>query len=107
MIDLKLDSTFNVAFGGGRDLETVSGRELREQQLRVAVGSYFERLVGERGTEQNVLRKTELEAARVASTLGFVDELSSIRVEVEEDERGMNAKVELQYDTGETAELTI
>lgn len=107
MIDLKLDDSFNVYFGGGRDLETVSGRELQEQQLRVAVASYFERLVGVRGAEKNVLNKVNLYANRVAEELDFTEELSSVRVELESDLRGVNAKIEIQYDTGETAELTI
>lgn len=107
MIDLKLDDSFNVSFGGGRDLQTVTGRELLEQQLRVAVGTYFERLVGARGAEQNVLNKVELEARRVAEDLDFVDELTSVRVSLKDDTRGVNAVIELQYDTGETAELTI
>ena len=107
MIDLKLDGSFNVAFGGGRDLQTVTGRELREQQLRVAVGSYFERLVGIRGTEQNVLNKVELYARRVAEDLDFADEVTSVRVDLNERGRGVEALVELQYDNGDTAELTI
>ena len=70
-------------------------------------GAEEERLVGVRGTEANVLNKTQLEAQRVAEDLGFVEALSSLYVEMDEDERGAKAKIELRYDNGQTSELTI
>lgn len=109
MIDLKLDSTFNISFGPGGDAETVSGNDLLEQQLRIAVGAYFEELIGQNGSEETILNKVLLQANRVARELGFIEQLASIRASYEEADsgRGMAVRVELLYRTGDISEFNI
>lgn len=100
MIDIEIDDRLDIVLTPGNDPARVTGTAAHKQALRLAVIAYFDSIIGELD-RQTAFKKMEVQAKRIASSLGFIGSLAAIRVYPSESEPDATV-VELTFTDGET-----
>ena len=105
MIDILMDESLDVVFQDKNDVEFISGRSAAEQAVRTSVKAFFDNEIGSIDRE-TTLQKIELYTRRTVDLLGFLDDISVVRVEFHQSFVN-SAFVELVYTTGESFSFTL
>ena len=104
-MDIGLTEEFDIELNARNDLPVVSGRELFEQRLRIAVTEVLQDAIG--GMDRNTtLQLIRVQAQRVARESEDLDAVGELSVEYD-DERPNTINLTVIYDTGETFQTTL
>lgn len=104
-MDIGLTEEFDIELNARNDLPVVSGRELFEQRLRIAVTEVLQDAIG--GMDRNTtLQLIRVQAQRVAREFEDLDAVGELSVEYD-DERPNTINLTVIYDTGETFQTTL
>lgn len=105
MVDLAVDSEFNVYIDKAGNLAFVEGRNAFEQRVAIRLTEQFYEIVGSTNPSA-VAERLRIEAQRVADTDPNINTMPSFNIEFS-DEQINSADITIIYDTGETTEFTI
>ena len=104
-MDIGLTEEFDIELNARNDLPVISGRELFEQRLRIAVTEVLQNAVG--GMDRNTtLQLIRVQAQRVARDFEELDAVGELSAEYDE-ERPNTINLTVIYDTGETFQTTL
>lgn len=104
-MDIGLTEEFDIEINARNDLPVVSGRELFEQRLRIAVTEVLQDAIG--GMDRNTtLQLIRVQAQRVAREFEDLDAVGELSVEYDE-EQPNTINLTVIYDTGETFQTTL